>query len=294
MKLGLFRYIIVTNIPKLRLIVLIVITVLFSCKEEETRTKLAQVHDKVLYLEDIADIIPEDVSREDSLIIIKNKTDLWVRKQSILKRAELNLSDEQKDIEEIVQDYRASLLIEKYKQEYLKQEIDTVIQENEVEAYYSDFRESFKLNQEIVKASFFKLKTNDNNINEFKKVFNSGNKDALEKMNDIALESAEKIENFQNSWIDITVLNDLLPKEIINAESFLKVSRRLETRDKDFYYFVFFNDYLLKGETMPLDLAKERIKIILMNKRKSNILNELEMKIYQNDIKNGNIKLFID
>lgn len=285
----------VTNMHKLRLIiVLFLFLTIFSCKEEDTRTKLAQVHDKVLYLEDISDIIPNDITEEDSIMIIRNKTDLWVRKQSILKRAELNLSEEQKDIEEIVEDYKASLLIEKYKQAYLKQEIDTIIRQSEIDNYHKSYPESFILNEEIVKPLFFKFKSNSKKISEFRSYFNSDDEDAIDEMITIANEFAEKTEDFKNKWIFISVLNDLLPKEITHAESFLKLSNKLETRDKNFYYFVIFRNYKLKGETMPLELAEERIKIILLNRRKTNLLNELEKKIYQSDVKNGNIKIFID
>jgi len=280
--------------PDFRFIFLLIILFLFSCEKDEQKTKLAQVHDKVLYLEDIEDIIPNGIAPEDSLLIIKNKIDLWVRKQAILKRAELNLSAEQKDIEEIVEDYRASLLIEKYKQEYLKQNIDTVIKQTDVDDYYLNYPESFRLNEEIIKPIFFKIKANSEEVNNLRNFFNSKDEDAQEKMIEFGKEHAEKTEDFGGKWIFISVLNDLLPNEIYNAETFLKLSNRLETRDKDFYYFVFFKDFMLKGEIMPVELAEERIKIILLNKRKTNMLNDLENKIYQNDVKNGNIKLFID
>ena len=279
---------------KVRFIILLTLMFLISCKKEDKKTKLAQVHDKFLYLEDVADLIPDEVTSEDSITIIKSKIDLWIRKQSILKRAELNLSDEQKDIEEIVEDYRASLLIEKYKQEYLKQEIDTVIKEPEIESYYNDYPESFTLNEEIVRPVFFKFSINDDNIQIFRQYFNIENEEAKEKMIEIAKESAEKFDDFQNRWVEVSVLSNLLPNDIKNAETFLKVSKRLETRDKDYCYFVYFQEYLLKGKTVPIELAKDRIKIILLNKRKTNILNDLEKKIYQSDVKNGNIKIFVD
>ncbi len=280
---------------KVRFIISVLILLAFiSCKEEKSKTKLAQVHDSFLYLEDVSDLIPDEISGEDSLIIIQSKIDLWVRKQSILRRAELNLSDEQKDIEDIVEDYRASLMIEKYKQEYLKQKIDTVIKESEIESYYNEYPENFKLNEEIVKPLYFKFSTNDINLKTFKKYFNTEIEDAKEKMIEIAKESAVKFDDFQNNWIEISVLSNLLPNDIKNAKTFLQISKRLETRDEGFFYFVYFQGYLLKGETIPIELAKDRIKIILLNKRKTNILNDLEKKIYQSDIKNGNIKIFVD
>ena len=285
----------VTHMVKVRFIILIsMIVFLISCKGEDKKTKLAQVHNKFLYLEDIADLIPDKVTREDSLIIIQSKIDLWIRKQSILRRAELNLSDEQKEIEEIVEDYRASLLIEKYKQEYLKQKIDTVIKETEIESYYNDFPENFKLSEEIVRPLYFKFSIKDENVKTFKKYFGTEVAEAKEKMIEIAKESAESFDDFQNNWIGISALSNLLPNDIKNAETFLQSNKRLEIKDKDFFYFVCFQDYLMKGETLPIELAKDQIKIILLNKRKTKILNNLEKKIYQNDVKNGNIKIFVE
>ncbi|NPA45304.1 MAG: hypothetical protein GXO49_07210, partial [Chlorobi bacterium] len=71
-----------------------------------------------------------------------------------------------------------------------------------------------------------------------------------------------------------------------------KQSKKFQTRDDKYLYFVIFKDYKLKGETIPLELAYERIKFILLNKRKTSLITELERKIYQSDIKNNNIKIF--
>ena len=44
---------------------------------------------------------------------------------------------------------------------------------------------------------------------------------------------------------------------------------------------------------MPLEFAKDKIKIIILNKRKSNLINKLENKIFKNAVKNGRIKVHI-
>ncbi len=270
--------------------ILSLLLLFFSCKNDAEKTELAKVYDKSLYLEDIEGIIPVLASSEDSISIVKNKIDLWVRKQTILKRAELNLTDEQKDIDEIVEDYRASLLIEKYKQEFIKQELDTAINDSEIEQYYNSYPESFSLNVEVVKALFFKFSKEDKSISLFRQAYNSDNE---ESMIAIAEETADKYDNFKNDWVEFSSILNLLPNTINNAEAILSISKKVQTRDKDYIYFVIFKEYRLKGDAMPLELTKERIKIILLNKRKTNIVNELEKNIYQNDVKNGNIKIFI-
>jgi hypothetical protein len=276
-----------------RFIILSVIIIFFlsTCKKNDNRTPLAQVYDNYLYLEDIQEIIPDNADAEDSLGIIKNKIDLWVKKQTMLRRAELNLTDEQKDIEDIVQDYRASLLIEKYKQEFLKQEIDTTVKEAEIQKYYKAYPESFLLNDIYVKALFFKFSINERHIREFRTAFETDNQDDMIK---IAKKYDIKFDDFNNKWIELSIVSNLLPTNIHNPEKVISTIKNIQTRDNEFLYFVLFKDYRLKGETMPFELARDRIKIIILNKQKTHILNKLEKDIYQSDVKSGNIKIFIE
>ncbi len=278
---------------KFRYIFLIaVLFFLFSCKKETKKTELASVYGKKLYLEDIRDIIPKGTDKADSLMILRNKVDLWVRKQTLLNRAEINLSEDQKDIDYIVEEYRESLIIEKYKQAYIKQNLDTTITHVQIESYYNEYPESFTLNNDIVKAYYFKFKE-DEDITEFRQYFLSNEPDAIEKMKEFAENRAEDYIDFSKTWIDLSVISDLLPISLNNAETVVNLSKRILTRDNDFVYFVWFTDYKLKGERMPFEFAEDKIKIIILNKRKSNLINKLENKIFKNAVKNGRIKVYI-
>jgi hypothetical protein len=98
---------------------LFMITLALSCTKLETRSReksLAQVFDRNLYPSDIRDIFPSNVSPEDSIMIQQSYVDKWVKKQLILQKAELNLTEEQKDVRLQIEEYRSSLLIYKYEQ----------------------------------------------------------------------------------------------------------------------------------------------------------------------------------
>lgn len=271
-------------------LLIVILCSLFSCKKEDNRIKIAQVYDKVLYFDNIKDVIPKNINENDSVIIVQNKIDFWIKKQTMLKRAELALSDSQKNIEKIVEDYRASLLIEKFKQEYIKQNIDTLITNVGIEKYYNDYPESFKLNEEVVKALFFKVPINDSNFEAFKLAFNINNEQQLIEISNNNNEI--KLYDFRETWVKISEIFNMLPNVITDASSLLKLSKKFQTRDENFSYFVIFKDFKLKAETIPLELASERIKIILLNKRKANLISKLEKSIYQSDLNNNNIKIF--
>ena len=141
---------------------------------------------------------------------------------------------------------------------------------------------------------YYKLSDKEKNTKEFRKFFYSDEENTPEEIQEYIDADYMTFKDFQNNWVEISAVSNLLPNSINNAETLLKQSKKIQTRDADYHYFVSFKEYKLIGETIPLELASDRIRIILLNKRKTNIINELEERIYQNAVKNGNIKIFID
>ena len=94
---------------------ILALTVFFnSCSRFENRNKeqpIARVYDRYLYPSDINDIFPNNHSSNDSLLILANFVDKWIKKQLILQKAELNLTDDQKDVSKQLEEYRSSLLL---------------------------------------------------------------------------------------------------------------------------------------------------------------------------------------
>ena len=71
-----------------------------GCQKFEKRPAqqpLARVGEKYLYTSDVQDIFPNNLPENDSILILNNFVDKWIKKQLLLQKAELNLSDEQKD-----------------------------------------------------------------------------------------------------------------------------------------------------------------------------------------------------
>lgn len=266
----------------------------FSCKKTDNGTKLAQVYDEILYLEDVIEIIPDNISEEDSMMILQNKIDLWVRKQTMLRRAELHMADHLQEIDEIVEEYRASLMIEKYKQEYIKQKMDTMVLTTEVESYYNNYPESFILTNDIVKVNYHKYKADSKQLIQFKNLFYSDKPEDKKEAVDFSKEHAASFNDFENNWVETTLVSNLLPANFKLSEVVLNAGNKIETRNNEYYFFIDIENYRLKGQKIPFDQVKDRIKTIILNKRKLNLINELENKIYQSDLKNGNIKIFVE
>src|ERR1019366_10716666 len=99
------------------------------------RTAIARANDDYLYLDNIREIVPVGTSSKDSLELINKHIDNWLRETLVIQKAEDNLTDEQKNVEAQLQDYRNSLITYIYEKELVKQKLDTVITNEEIEKY---------------------------------------------------------------------------------------------------------------------------------------------------------------
>ena len=125
------------------------------------RVVVAECHGVKLYAEELAGLVPEGTSRVDSLARVNAFVDSWIRRQLLLHQAENNLSDEQLDFTKQLQDYRNSLVIYAYETRLLEQYLDTVVSEEEIEAYYEEHKTNFVLRSTMVKAAYVVM--NDDN-----------------------------------------------------------------------------------------------------------------------------------
>jgi len=266
------------------LIYLLIIAVLLSgCKEEKntsSKEPIAKIHEKNLYLSDVEEVIPDDKSKEDSTMIAQNYIRNWIKKQLLLKKAENNLSEENKDIEKQIEEYRASLLIYRYQQQLIDQKLDTTVSREEIQKYYDKNTSNFTLDKNLVRVLYIELPQNSPNISNVKKWISKDSEDNISKLKDYCYQYAKKYDDFNNNWIGFEELLNKIPLEINKPQRFLKYNNTLEEKDSLFHYFVKINEYKLKGTSAPVSYVEDKIKSVILNKRKHRLLEKLEKDLY--------------
>ena len=150
-------------------ILLISIILLASCdyfkKQESVNTPseiVAIVNTHKLFKKDIQAILPTDINKEDSTVLVRSYINNWAIQKLLLSKAESNSSlKDLNEIDDLVRSYRETLLINNYKEILIQQRLDTVLSESEIDEYYQKNKENFKLNEELVKLKYLHF---DNNI----------------------------------------------------------------------------------------------------------------------------------
>lgn len=283
------------NIKYIKLIFVTLLFTIFACKNSETDTEkieLVKVYDKILYYDEIKDLIPEGTTKEDSAIKISNYIDLWVKKQLMIKKAELYLPDEQQDIEKKIEDYRSSLLIYKYKQKFIEQKMDTIISEKDIEEYYLTHNLEFKLKTNAIKGVYIKIPKSDAEINRVKYLLRSNSDNDSIQLHNYCIENATNYDDFNDNWMSFTEVLKRIPTNIVDLSGFLKSKKLLNIEDEAYTYLLKIKEYRLVGDIAPLKFVEDDIRSILLNKRKLKLINELEQNVYQNALDQGNLEFF--
>jgi hypothetical protein len=253
---------------------------------------VARVSEIYLYPSDMEGIFDPKLSEKDSIDIRKKYIEKWIKKQLLLQKAELNLNFEQKDVSKELDDYRTALLIYKYEEMLLRQQMDTVVDSKEIESYYNKNTNNFILNQPAMKGVYIKLPSKSPYQEKLARWIRSDNPDDLKELDSYCFQYARKYDYFNDQWIYFEPLRKLLPIHTNDIEGFLRNNKYVELHDSAFNYYLNIKEYKVSGNTAPLNLVKEDISRILLNKRKMQLLQNLENDIYNNAYNRDKIEIY--
>ncbi len=250
-----------------------------TSKSKKGDKMVAKVVGKYLYFNDIKHIFPKGCTREDSLSLAKLYINNWIETQLLLKKAELNLSDEQLNISDEIETYRTSLLIYKYEDQLLQDKLDTVVSNTELQSYYEANTPNFLLDEYVVKATFIKIPTNAPRINDVKRWYMSDQEKDIQELTQYCNRYASKYNYSNDDWVRWIEIENELPQKEAAAKQITQYNR-IEQQDNGSIYLVRIKEKRAPGEVTPLEIIKDRVKNIIINKRKLKFISELEKNIY--------------
>lgn len=274
---------------------IVILSIAISCQKFESRKTekpIARVGQTYLYPSDMAGIFPVNLSPNDSLRILNNYVDKWIKKQLLIQKAELNLTEEQKDVSNQIEEYRSSLLIFKYEQSLILQKLDTAITQTEIQEYYNENPSNFILDKNLVRALYIKVPRNAPNIETLRRLYSSEKEDDIQQLESYCYEYATKYDYFDDEWIDFARIQSELPQKVYAPERYLRWNKRIEQRDSIHHYFVYVRDNRVEGDTAPIDYVADKIKSIILNKRKVRFITDMENDIYNDGMAKGEFTIY--
>ena len=280
----------------MRFRIIIIFVLVTSChffKKVDDRKIIARVNDSYLYFDDIKDLVSEDTSKEDSILLVQNFINKWATQQLFVDGAMRNLSEEKQEaFDKLVIQYKNDLYTKAYIEALVKRSIDTAVTNQEAEKYYNLNKDVFKLNEDLLKFRYIHVNENIINYKDIEQKFKRFNLKDRKELDSLSIQF--KSYSLKDSiWVKASQVVDKI--SVITPENrneLLKKSNFIQLKDSLGVYLMQINDVLLRNDTAPLEYVKPTIDQIVINKRKLEIIRELEKDITKDAIKNKQFEIY--
>ncbi len=251
---------------------------------------LARVGNKKLYAKDLVGIVGIGTTKKDSAEIVQRYVQTWVRKQLLLQQSQKETKINENEIERKLLDYRYDLMAYEFEKEYVNKNLDTNVKQTEIDEYYKNNPANFELKQNIIKA--FLIKTNKN-IEKKDEVRNTISQGDTKKIQEICTKYASQCILNDSTWVEFEQMIKNTPfQQIANKTDFLRANRFSESSDDISTFYLLVKDYKISNQLSPLEFVKNRIKQMIINQRKVQLLQKMEKSMYEDAKKNKTFEVF--
>ncbi len=273
--------------------VILSLLIISACKQQTgtmSKNIVVSVENQALTKEELESFIPKGLSGQDSLIFAENFIRLWIQDKLMYDIASKNVAGK-KEIERLVENYRQSLIIYRYQEQLVQEKLSKTISQKDIEQYYEEHKENFKLDNPLIKGMFLKIPANASGIENVRIWYKSTKTNDIENLDKYIVKNAVSYDDFLDHWVNLETVKDKLPAGKLGENIQQKF---IELRDSSFYYFINIQEYLLPGDIEPIEHAESYIREILINQKKADFIRNVESELYDKALNNGKIKFHIE
>ena len=253
---------------------------------------VARVGTTYLYRSELAASMPSGIAAQDSINYSQAFISKWIVGQLKQQEAEKLFTQSESDIDRLVEKYRRSLLVHRLDRHYLETEPCVEITDKDIAAYYNSHKSDFRISQPMVKGEIVAIGESFRRREQMLKWFESSKAEHREdfaelcrKNNFLHLQFEEWV-SFSDFLSNLPLLRNSSHDELLSNRKTRKIHH-----DKTYYYFRITNA-LKVGDTMPLGMAKENIRQILINRHRADVIHRHEERIKNNALSSGHAKIY--
>lgn len=274
------------------LYILIIGLFLHSCHSPEEATVdnplLAEVLSERLLYSDIKAQIPDKMTAKDSIALVGLLTEDWIQKTLITKSSKDKFKANA-EINKLTEDYKNALITHKYEEYLIETELDSVISQSELSAYYEQEKDNFKMDRNIYLINYVVLPETSSGIDRF---FESWKKNDQNRIEAYCKKKAVSYCVTSDCWYTSDeVVNIVEGNPFKKAD--LKLNKRIQKNKNKKEYFLKIVDVVDKGDVAPMKYIENDLKKVLLHRRKKDMLKNHTQELYKNLLAENKIKNYL-
>lgn len=266
----------------------------FACQLSSEENKgqdklLAQVFNRSLFQSELEGMILPGTSPQDSSLIVNSFVERWVRDNVLMHQAERNISKEL-NIDELVRNYRASLILHNYEKTLVELELDSVISTQELQTYYEENKEHYQLKAPILRCYFMKLNRETAPLDQIKDWWRKPT-DNMSKLIEYANEYANSYMLNDSIWYDQETIFGQLPEQMARRTKF-RAKEKTNASDDQYDYFLYIIETKPEGSIAPVNYLSPQLSRVILHHRKLKLLKDKREEMYEREFRKNNIKIY--
>ena len=253
---------------------------------------LVEVNGVSLFMDDVQKVMPMGLHGADSVDFVEQYVRNWVKDVLLYEKAEDNVPDNQR-IEELVSSYRRMLIMHTYQEELVNQKLGNAITDVEIEQYYKQNPSLFRADSPYIKGLFIKLPVNTLNLNKLRGWCRKDVQNNIDRVEKFCVGTAVTYDYFFDRWLSVSEFASKMPLAALKSDAnYLSHEKYVEVKDSLFCYILYVEQFLPKGEILPLEYAQNEIKEILVNQKRTDFINEMKEQLYRQALEDKDIKYY--
>ncbi len=260
---------------------------------KNTAQPIARVNDNYLYATDLDGLLAGGVAPEDSINLMKAYVNNWVRKQLLIDEASSKIEFDEAEIQRKILDYRYSLIAYEYKFYYINQNLNREVTEEEIADYYNNNQDNFPLRQNIIRGRFIRLPNDSPPTVNVRSLIYTTRKDRIEQLRNYCFNNALMYSLEDSVWINFDdIIKNTPLAEVPNKVDFLKRTKYTESSDETSKYYLMIKEYKITDDIAPLEVVRDQIVDIIINKRKVELARNLEKEVYDKAVQRNAFEIY--
>lgn len=284
------------NAPAVNSFLLFFTLFLSSCgtgkEEEKDGEVLAEAYGESLSRSEMRERMPASITQQDSERVAETAVRNWVRERVLMRMAEDELSRDQKDLRKRIDAYRRSLIIHLLERERVREELDSNVEESEIETYYRENKKEFVLDEAILKGVHVQLKKDSiRYLSRFMRALRKDSTERSELLGPLCRDHALHCNSEGEEWVRLQHFLTRSPIDVEDRGSFLE-KRRVQRYDKkDRIFLIRILDHRSVRDTAPPSMVEGKVKRMIINERKRSIVDRLHKNAFLDARKNDKVRI---
>ena len=269
--------------PTFYITLLLALLTAAACENAQSTSEnsilVAEVEGERLTREQLANMLPQGLSKKDSIELAAQFIDKWIAEVAFYKEATTKLEEDMSSIDQDVAAYRRTVVNHLYETRLVEANLDTVVARDEAEAYYNAHQENFILSQNLVKVYYIKVPVQSPALAKMKKLIGSQKPTDKAELTNLCIQNAESYFINDSTWLFMEDLRNEVPGLKDQPDVSLYKGRVYEFSDEAYYYYLNIRDVKARNSLSPFNFEYTGIRKMILNNRKAELIRN-----YKNEL----------